>query len=63
MLYQAKLVRAPMPFWRVVVEAKFDRRAKRWPRNSEACDSYGQLCAYFGVCCGETRIDDDTRFR
>jgi hypothetical protein len=36
MLYQAKLVRAPMPFWRVVVEAKFDRRAKRWPRKFDA---------------------------
>jgi hypothetical protein len=31
-LYRAKLVRAPMPFWRVVVEAKLDRRVKRWPR-------------------------------
>ena len=34
-LYRAKLVRAPMPFWRVVVEAKLDRHAKRWPRKFE----------------------------
>jgi hypothetical protein len=30
-LYRARLVRARMPFWRVVVEAKLDRRVKRWP--------------------------------
>jgi len=34
-LYRAKLARAPMPFWRVVVEAKLDRHAKRWPRKFE----------------------------
>lgn len=31
-LYRAKLVRPPMPFWRVVVEARLDRRVKRWSR-------------------------------
>ena len=35
-LYRSKLVRAPMPFWRVVVEAKLDRRAKRWPRKFDS---------------------------
>ena len=29
--YRARLVAAAMPFWRVVVEAKLDRRVKRWP--------------------------------
>jgi hypothetical protein len=32
LLFHAKLVRPPMPFWRVVVEAKLDRRTKRWSR-------------------------------
>ena len=31
-LYRAKLVRAHMPFWRVVVEARLDRRSRKWPR-------------------------------
>lgn len=31
-LYRAKFVRPHMPFWRVVVEARLDRRAKKWPR-------------------------------
>ena len=35
-LYRSKLVRAPMPFWRVVVEAKLDRRARDWPKRHEA---------------------------
>lgn len=34
-LYRARLARAHMPFWRVVVEAKLDRRAKPWPRRLE----------------------------
>mgnify|MGYP001573979866 CR=1 FL=1 len=35
-LYRSKLARAPMPFWRVVVEAKLDRRAKTWPKRYDA---------------------------
>lgn len=31
-LYRAKLARGHMPFWRVVVEAKLDRRARPWPK-------------------------------
>ncbi|MDZ4691951.1 hypothetical protein [Terricaulis sp.] len=31
-LYQMKLVRAHMPFWRVVVEARLEGRSKKWPR-------------------------------
>ncbi|MGD9981451.1 MAG: hypothetical protein AB7H66_13190 [Hyphomonadaceae bacterium] len=31
-LYRIKLVRPHMPFWRVVVEARLDRRSKNWPR-------------------------------
>ena len=31
-LYRVKLARPHMPFWRVVVEARLDRRAKNWPK-------------------------------
>lgn len=34
-LHRAKLARAHMPFWRVVVEAKLDRRARRWSHRAE----------------------------
>jgi len=35
-LYRSKLARAPMPFWRVVVEAKLDRRVKPWPKRHDS---------------------------
>lgn len=35
-LYRARLARPPMPFWRVVVEARLDRRARQWPKKYEA---------------------------
>lgn len=31
-LYRAKFIRAHMPFWRVVVEAKLDPRSSKWGR-------------------------------
>lgn len=34
-LFRAGLARAHMPFWRVVVEAKLNRRAKKWPKDME----------------------------
>ncbi len=34
--YRAKLVRAPMPFWRVVVEAALLGGARRWPRGARS---------------------------
>lgn len=30
-MHRWRLVRARMPFWRVVVEARFDRSARNWP--------------------------------
>jgi hypothetical protein len=34
-LHRAGLARAHMPFWRVVVDAKLDRRAQQWPAHLE----------------------------
>lgn len=34
-MHRMKLVRAHMPFWRVVVEAKLDRTARRWPEKHD----------------------------
>lgn len=33
--FRAGFVRAPMPFWRVVVEAKLDRRIRNWSRRHD----------------------------
>lgn len=37
--------------------------ANRWPRNVDACETYGNMCFYWPVCSGETSIDDPTRYR
>jgi len=34
-LFRAKLARPRMPFWRVVVEAKLNRKARKWPAQHE----------------------------
>lgn len=35
-LFRARIVQARMPFWRVVVEARLDRRTKAWPDGVQA---------------------------
>lgn len=35
-LFRARIVRPRMPFWRVVVEARLDRRARDWPAGVHA---------------------------
>jgi hypothetical protein len=35
-LYRTGFLRAPMPFWRVVVEARLLGGARRWPRRAES---------------------------
>ena len=35
-LHRVGLARAPMPFWRVVVEARLVRGARKWPRGAAA---------------------------
>ncbi len=34
----------------------------RWPRNVDACQSYGSMCDYWPVCSGETSLADPTRY-
>ncbi len=34
--FRAGLTRPSMPFWRVVVEARLNRRAKAWPKGQES---------------------------
>jgi hypothetical protein len=34
--HRLRVARARMPFWRVVVEAKLDRAARKWPKRHDA---------------------------
>lgn len=49
--------------WELGKQIRESQLENRWPRNPEACDSYGSLCSYWAVCTGEATIDDPTRFR
>ena len=33
------------------------------PRNPDACQRFGSLCCFYGVCCGEASLDDPSLFK
>jgi PD-(D/E)XK nuclease superfamily protein len=49
--------------WLLAVQIREDRRLGIHPRNPDACQRFGSVCPYFGVCCGEASLDDPTLFR
>lgn len=49
--------------WSVAGQIRESQLSGRWPRNVDACDTYGSFCAYWPVCAGEATIEDDTRYR
>lgn len=49
--------------WQTAANIREARRLGRHPRNPDACVRYGSTCSYFGVCTGETVLDDPLRFR
>ena len=49
--------------WSVAGQIRESQLSGRWPRNVDACDTYGSFCAYWPVCAGEATIEDDARYR
>lgn len=49
--------------WELAREIRDSQLENRWPRNPEACETYGSFCPYWDVCTGATTIDDPLRFR
>lgn len=45
----------------VQLESRDDPEA--WPRNSDACFTYGSACDFWPVCSGQGSLDDATRYR
>lgn len=45
----------------VQLEGRNDPEA--WPRNNDACFSYGNPCDFWSVCSGQAALTDETRFR
>lgn len=48
--------------WQTAAKIRESRRAGRFPRNPDACLRYGSPCSFFGVCSGESMLDDPTKF-
>lgn len=48
--------------WQLAVQLRDARAAQSWPRNPDACVSYGTTCPFFGVCTGEESLEDPSRF-
>lgn len=48
--------------WQLTKQLQESRLAARYPRNPDACVMYGQTCEFFGVCCGEASLEDQSLF-
>lgn len=44
--------------WQTAIRIRDARRTGIAPRNPEACVRYGRTCGYFGVCSGETTLEN-----
>lgn len=53
---------AQLDAWQLARAMREAELAGRFPRNVDACERYGRLCAFFDVCCGVASLDDETRF-
>jgi len=49
--------------WQTAAAIREGRNANRFPRNPDACIRYGSTCTFFGVCTGETSLEDPLRYR
>ncbi len=48
--------------WQFGEQIRDAQRLKRFPRNVGACQMYGRLCDFIGVCEGTSSLSDQTRF-
>lgn len=48
--------------WQLAHQLRESERAGSYPRNPDACVSYGQTCPFFALCAGEAAASDTTLF-
>jgi hypothetical protein len=53
---------AERDLWYTVEDIARSRISGRHPRNPDACERYGRMCAYFDVCTRTASLEDTTRF-
>lgn len=49
--------------WGTSLQIRDSMAANVWPQHDKSCKQYGRLCDYFSVCTGQSKIDDDFRFK
>ena len=54
---------AEADIWHTATQINASTANRNWPRNPDACFSYGSRCPFFGVCSKTESLDDPTRFR
>lgn len=54
---------AAYDLWQNAKELRESEKAKRFPKNPEACLQWGRFCEFFDKCTGIVSLDDQTRFR
>ena len=59
---ETEMVDAMTDVWQLGQQLREAERLGRAPRNPDACERYGRLCPFFGVCSGSERLDDPALF-
>jgi hypothetical protein len=60
---ESELAEARADIWSIAKELREDELNGRAPRNPDACERFGKLCAFFPICSGEASLDDPSRYR
>lgn len=59
---ESELAEARSEIWQQAAQLREDENADRHPRNPEACCPFGKPCRFFGVCTGESSLEDPSLF-
>lgn len=57
------LAEADGELWQLGQTLREHHRLQLAPRNTDACQRYGQTCSYFAICAGEANADDERFYR
>jgi hypothetical protein len=60
---EKEMAGARLDVWQLAEELHAGDVLDRHPRNPDVCAQRGQVCQFFGVCCGEQSLDDPALFR
>jgi hypothetical protein len=58
-----QMAEADGELWQLGQTLREHHRLQLAPRNTDACQRYGQTCSYFAICAGEASADDERFYR